>query len=38
MFMDFCRKEWKIEEKSLVAAWSHSPSYLDVLVRRPRLT
>jgi len=20
MFVDFCRKEWKIEEKSLVAA------------------
>jgi len=26
MFVEFCRKEWKIGEKSLVAAWSHSPS------------
>jgi len=37
MFVDFCRKEWKIGEKSLVAAWSHSPSYPDSLAQRGRL-
>jgi len=38
MLVDFCRKEWKIEKKSLVASWSHSPSYLYVLAQRPILT
>jgi len=26
MFVDFCRKKWKIEEKSLVAAWVTRPT------------
>jgi len=34
----FAEKKWRIEEKSLVAAWSHSSSYLDVLAQQPRLT
>jgi len=33
----FVEKKWRIEEASLVVAWSHSPSDLDVLAQLPRL-